>query len=100
MTDKIHRWSGNIFADMGFPKPEAVSLLLRADLMIRITAELELRKLTQQQSAKLLGVTQPRISHLRTGRIGLFSLDTLVDMLTQLGMSVTITTTRKRRRAA
>lgn len=97
---KSYRSSGNVFLDIGFPKAEAVSLLLRSKLMIRITGEIERRKLTQKQAATLLGVTQPRVSHLMCGRIDKFSLDTLVDMLTQLGMSVTITATRKRTRAA
>jgi predicted XRE-type DNA-binding protein len=93
---EIFESCGNIFEDIGYSKSEAASLLLRADLMLAITTELKRRKLTQKQAAALLGVTQPRISHLKNRRIAFFSLDTLVDMLTQLGMSVTITATRAR----
>jgi len=42
----------------------------------------------QAQAAKLIGVTQPRMSDLLRGRIDLFSTDTLIDMLTRLGGQV------------
>jgi predicted XRE-type DNA-binding protein len=38
----------------------------------------------------LLGVTQPRISDLMRGKIDLFSLDTLVNMLAAAGLKVEI----------
>jgi predicted XRE-type DNA-binding protein len=37
-------------------------------------------------AARLLGVTQPRVSDLMRGRIDLFSIDTLIDMLARLGI--------------
>lgn len=37
--------------------------------------------LSQSQAAKVFGVTQPRVSDLMRGKIDLFSLDTLVNML-------------------
>lgn len=55
------------------------------------------RGLTQAKAAKLLGVSQPRISGLVRGRIELFSIDTLVEMLARLGVSVTLRTKRSRR---
>jgi predicted XRE-type DNA-binding protein len=44
--------------------------------------------LSQSRAAKLFGVTQPRISDLVRGKIDLFSIDTLVNMLTAAGMHV------------
>lgn len=38
--------------------------------------------------AKVLRVTQPRVSDLLSGRIDLFSPDTLIDMLARLGLGV------------
>ena len=35
-----------------------------------------------------MGVSQPRISHLVRGKIGSFTLDTLVNMLTSAGLKV------------
>jgi predicted XRE-type DNA-binding protein len=44
--------------------------------------------LSQTNAAKLLGVTQPRISDLMRGRIDLFAIDTLVNMLATAGLRV------------
>jgi predicted XRE-type DNA-binding protein len=49
--------------------------------MIHLCKVIKNRGLKQAEAAKILGVTQPRISDLLQGRIHLFSIDTLVDML-------------------
>ena len=69
---------------------EAGNMRVRADLMIQIREVVRRRRLTQQRAAKLFGVTQPRISDLVRGRIDLFSVDSLIGMLSQAGMRVTI----------
>ena len=43
---------------------------------------------SQAAAATLLGVTQPRISDLVRGKIDLFSLDTLVNMLAAAGLHI------------
>jgi predicted XRE-type DNA-binding protein len=45
-------------------------------------------RLSQSEAAKLLGVTQPRISDLMRGKIELFGLDTLVNMIGAAGLHV------------
>ena len=97
MAIRIRRGSGNVFEDVGFPPEEAAHLLIRSDLMISLNQLLEKRGLTQVRAAKLLGVTQPRISDLRRGRVALFSIDALVDMLARLGVTVTLRTTKPKR---
>ena len=97
MAIRIRRGSGNVFEDVGFPPEEAAHLLIRSDLMISLNELLEKRGLTQIRAAKLLGVTQPRISDLRRGRVALFSIDALVDMLARLGVTVTLRTTKPKR---
>jgi len=96
MAEKIRRSSGNVFRDVGFTPDEAAHLLIRSDLMIQLERTIREQKLTQVKAAKLLGVTQPRISDLLRGRIQLFSIDSLVDMLAKLGVSVKVTTRRSR----
>lgn len=88
MATKMHRSSGNVFRDVGFDAREAENLRLRSELMIHIRKLITRRKLTQGAAAKLFGVTQPRISDLVRGRIDLFSLDTLVNMLAAAGVQV------------
>ena len=92
MAIRIQRGSGNVFEDVGFPRAEAAHLLIRTDLMLQIARVLKARKLTQARAAKLLKVSQPRISDLVRGRIELFSIDALVEMLTRLEMVVTVRT--------
>jgi len=67
---------------------EAENMRLRSDMMIAITKHIEDAKLTQAQAAKLFGVTQPRVSDLMRGKITLFSLDTLVNMVAAAGLHV------------
>jgi predicted XRE-type DNA-binding protein len=97
MTLRVQRSSGNVFADLGFPPAEAAHLLIRSDLMLQLSDLIAERGLTQRAAAKALGVTQPRISDLVRGRVELFSIDTLVEMLTRLGVDVTVKTKRRRR---
>lgn len=97
MTERIRRSSGNVFKDLGFPAEEAAHLLIRADLMIQLTQILKKRRLTQVRAARLLGVSQPRVSDLVRGRVQLFSIDSLVDMLARLGVSVSLRARRSKR---
>ena len=54
----------------------------------------------QREAATFLGITQPRVSHLARGRIDLFTIDTLVNMLAHAGARVRISVSRPRRRSA
>jgi predicted XRE-type DNA-binding protein len=94
---RVTRSKGNVFRDLGFPPDKAEHLLVRADLMIRLEKELGSRGLKQAQAAKLLGVSQPRVSDLLRGRVELFSADALIDMMARLGIKVRlVASTRKR----
>ena len=87
---KMTRSSGNVFRDIGFSAAEAAHLLVRADLMIKVQKLIEAKNLTQTELAKLLRITQPRVSDLRRGRIDLFSTDALIDILARLGVRVRV----------
>ena len=98
MKLKVTRSSGNVFKDLGFPEDKAEHLRVRADLLIQIQKALKARGLKQAEAAKVLGVTQPRVSDLARGRIDLFSVDGLIDMLARLGIRVRLVVTPSRRR--
>ena len=98
MKLKITRSSGNVFRDLGFSAEEAEHLKVRSDLMIHLQEAISARGLKQAEAAKLLGVTQPRISDLMRGRIDLFGIDTLIDMLAHLGIRVKLVLKPPRRR--
>ena len=69
---------------------QAESMKLRSRLMMALQDRIHREGLSQAQTAKTLGVTQPRISDLMRGRISLFSVEALIDMLIHLGMRVEI----------
>jgi predicted XRE-type DNA-binding protein len=96
MKTKVRRTTGNVFADLGFSAEEAENLKVRADLMVALTKLIESRGLTQAAAAKLLGVSQPRISDLVRGKIDRFSVDMLISMLGAAGAHVTVSVRRAR----
>ena len=96
MAVRIRKSTGNVFRDLGFSVEEAENFRIRADLMIQLTKLIEARGLTQAAAAKLLGVTQPRISDLVRGKIDRFSIDTLVEMLGHTGARISFVVTRRR----
>jgi predicted XRE-type DNA-binding protein len=69
---------------------EAENLKVRAALMAELSAYINQAGLTQAQAARRFGVTQPRISDLVRGKIDLFSIDTLVNMLSAAGLQLNV----------
>ncbi len=80
----------DVFRDLGFGPEEATSLRVRAMLMSEIEKHIRSKGLTQKEAAKQFAVTQPRISDLMRGKITLFSVDTLITMLTHAGLKVDV----------
>jgi predicted XRE-type DNA-binding protein len=96
---KLIRSSGNVFRDLGFSPDEVEHLKVRSELLVNLQKVITARGLKQAEAAKLLGVTQPRVSDLMRGRIDLFSIDTLIDMLARLGIRAKLVLQPRRRRA-
>lgn len=69
---------------------EAENMRLRSALMDAIEDAIKAKGWTQAEAAKALGITQPRVSALMRGKIGMFSLDSLINMLTALGLKLDI----------
>ena len=84
----ITKGSGDVFADLGFSPAESRNLHIRSQMMTALRKFIEKEGLTQANAAKRLQVSQPRISDLTRGKISRFSLDTLVNMLTDAGLEV------------
>ena len=99
-SSKLTPSSGNVFRDVGFPDEQAEHLLIRSDLMIQVQKSIAAKGLKQAEAAKVLHVSQPRVSDLLRGRIDLFSTDTLIDMLARLGVGVRLVLKPKARRVA
>src|ERR1017187_5802510 len=88
--------SENVFIDCGFPPSEAENLRIRAKMMMALTNYIQERKITQSRAARIMGVSQPRISDLVHGKIGLFTIDTLVNMVTDSGLKVDVRSEERR----
>jgi predicted XRE-type DNA-binding protein len=82
--------SENVFSDLGFDSDEAENLKHRANLMLTLNQYLKGRNLTQVRASELLEVSQPRISDLKTGKIDNFTIDSLINMLSKIGVRVSI----------
>src|ERR1700731_3399413 len=67
---------------------QAENMKLRSVLIMALKDHIARTGLSQLEAAKLLGVTQPRISDLIRGKIDLFGLDTLVNMIGAAGLHV------------
>jgi predicted XRE-type DNA-binding protein len=67
---------------------EAAHMKARSELMSAVVQHIRKNNLTQAEAAKLFGVTQPRVSDLMRGKIDLFSIDMLVQILASAGMRV------------
>jgi predicted XRE-type DNA-binding protein len=78
----------NVWADLGYPNGD--EMLIKAQLVTKISDIVRARGLTQEQAAELLGLTQPRVSAILNGRFRGVSERRLMDCLTRLGRDVQI----------
>ena len=69
---------------------QAENLKLRSALMMALISHIRKQDLPQSKAAVLLGVTQPGISDLMHGKIDLFGLDTLVNMVAAAGIDLNV----------
>ena len=99
MKLNVTRSTGNVFRDLGFPPDEAEHLRVRSDLLVQLQKAIKSQGLKQAEAAKLLDVTQPRVSDLMRGRLDLFSVDSLIDMLARVGVRVRVVFTTTKRSA-
>jgi predicted XRE-type DNA-binding protein len=89
--------TGNVFADLGFAN--AGEHLIKAGLVVRIDRTIRRRKLTQAAAAELMGIDQPKISAMLSGRFRGYSVERLMRFLVALGHDVDIVVKARRRGA-
>ena len=88
--------SENVFADIGVPEPEEE--LAKAQLASRIREIVRSSRFTQVAAAAVMGIDQPKVSALLSGRLANFSSERLMRLLTRLGQDVEIVVKSKPRR--
>jgi predicted XRE-type DNA-binding protein len=69
---------------------EAANMKARAELMLSIRDRVKAWGMPQEEAAKRLGLTRPRLSDLLRGKIDKFSLDALVNIATAAGFALHI----------
>jgi predicted XRE-type DNA-binding protein len=87
-TVRAEEGSGNVFADLDLP--HAQQELLKARLTLQIHKIIKARGLTQIKAGEILGIKQPHVSALMRNRAGTFSVEWLMEFLTELGQDVEI----------
>ncbi|MGA2569507.1 MAG: helix-turn-helix transcriptional regulator [Terracidiphilus sp.] len=76
------------YEELGFP--DAGEMLLKAQLAMKIAEILRQRGWSQQQAAKVLGLTQPKLSRMLRGQFRGISEIKMMDCLMRLGRGVKI----------
>jgi len=85
---EVQQGSGNVYADLGLP--DAEKLKIKTGLVIEIRKAMGSLGLTQQEAAKRMGITQPKVSDLMRGDFANLSERKLMDCLTRLGYDIEI----------
>jgi predicted XRE-type DNA-binding protein len=92
---EITRGSKNVFEDLGYP--DAAERQAKLRLAYALNQVLQERNLTQTAAAKVLGLTQPKVSALRHYKLAGFSVERLMTLLTVLDQDVEIVIRNKPR---
>jgi predicted XRE-type DNA-binding protein len=93
--EAVTRGTGNVFADLGFP--DAAERHAKLRLAYALNQVLDAARLSQAEAAKVLGVTQPKVSALRNYKLSGFSVERLMNLLTAVDHDIEIVIRRKPR---
>ena len=85
---EVEMGSGNVFADLGLP--DAEKLRIKSGLVIEITKAVRKLGLTQEEAARRMGITQPKVSGMLRGDFSNLSERKLMDCLNRLGYDIEI----------
>jgi predicted XRE-type DNA-binding protein len=88
----------SVYEELGFR--DADQMLLKAQLAMKIAEILRKRGWSQQQAAKVLGMTQPRLSRMLRGQFRGISEIKMMECLVRLGRGVKIVVGPESRKAA
>lgn len=87
-----------MYADLGYTDSD--DMMVKAQIVTKIAEIIEQRQLTQEQAAKILRLTQPKISRLLRGQFRGISERRLLRCLIRLGRDVQIIVKQTPRRRA
>jgi predicted XRE-type DNA-binding protein len=84
----VEHGSDNVFKDIGYSDGEAANLMARAVLMLKLRDVIDEKGWSQRETAKILGVGQPRVAEIMSFNTKYFSVDLLLKYLARLGTKV------------
>ncbi len=85
---EVQRSSGSVYADLGLP--DAEKLKIKTGLVAEIRKSMRRLGLTQQEAAKRMGISQPKVSDMMRGDFSNLSERELMDCLNRLGYDIEI----------
>ena len=94
----ITRGTKNVFLDLGYP--DAAERQAKLRLAYALNQVLDQREVTQTVAARLLALSQPKVSALRNYKLSGFSVERLMTLLTALDQDVEILIRQKPRSRA
>lgn len=80
----------SVFDALADTPVEAANMKARAELLSTLKRRIQAWDMSQEAAAARLGITRPRLNDLLRGKLGKFSLDALVNLATQSGLTLEI----------
>lgn len=80
----------SVFDALADTPVEAANMKARAELLSALKRRIQAWDMSQEAAASRLGITRPRLNDLLRGKLGKFSLDALVNLATQSGLTLEI----------
>lgn len=93
---KCEASSGSVYADLGFA--DAGEMLVKAQLALNIARVIKRRRLAQKEAARIMGLSQAKVSDMLRGRFRGISEAKMLDGLAALGNDIEIRVKPIRRR--
>lgn len=87
--------TGSVFENIGFKNYKEMET--KSNLVTEISKAIKNKKLTQMQAAKILNISQPKLSELLSGQFRGYSVERLIYFLNELGQDVDIVVRAKPR---
>ena len=84
----VKQSKGNVYKDIGILNAD--EMLLKAQLVAKINEIIKDRHWTQQEAAKILGMTQPKLSMMLRGQFRGISEVKMLECLARLGHNIKI----------
>lgn len=80
----------SVFDALADTPVEAANMKARAELLSALKRRIQAWDMPQEAAGARLGITRPRLNDLLRGKLGKFSLDALVNLATQSGLTLEI----------